>query len=93
MKSDASGRSGRTRDDSDSRRVGCRQRPGSRARFFELIVDAPGGETTIRCVKRCHLACVERGINPKATPMPTFTYQCIGSLRCSSARVGGWLNP
>jgi hypothetical protein len=59
---------------------------------FELVVDAPGGETTIQCVKGCKLAWVERGVNPNATPIPTFTYRCTGS-RCSSARVGGWLNP
>ena len=58
---------------------------------FELIVDAPGGETTIRCVKGCKLAWVERGVNPNATPMPSFEYACTGS-RCSSARVGGWLD-
>jgi hypothetical protein len=60
---------------------------------FELLVDAPGGETTIQCVKGCKLAWVERGVNPNATPQPTFTYRCTGSTRCSSARVGGWLNP
>lgn len=60
---------------------------------FELIVDAPGGETTIQCVKGCTLAWVERGVNPNAAPIPTFTYRCTGSDRCSSARVGGWLEP
>jgi len=59
---------------------------------FELVVDAPGGETTIQCVRGCKLAWVERGVNPNAAPIPTCTYRCTGS-RCSSARVGGWLNP
>jgi hypothetical protein len=58
---------------------------------FELVVDAPGGETTIKCVKGCGLSWVERGINANATPMATFTYQCTAP-RCSSGRVGGWLN-
>jgi hypothetical protein len=58
---------------------------------FELIVDAPGGETTIQCAKGCTLAWVERGVNPSAIRMRTFKYGCTGS-RCSSARVGGWLN-
>lgn len=62
---------------------------------FELIVDAPGGETTVRCVKGCTLAWVERGVNPSATPTSTFKYACTGSTgsqsRCSSGRVGGWL--
>ena len=59
---------------------------------FELVVDAPGGETTIRCVRGCRLAWVERGVNPNAAPISTFTYHCTAS-RCSSARVRGWLTP
>jgi hypothetical protein len=58
---------------------------------FELIVDAPGGETNVRCVRGCKLAWVERGVNPRATPIDTFTYRCTAD-RCSSARVGGWLD-
>jgi hypothetical protein len=57
---------------------------------FELVVDAPGGETTIQCVKGCSLSWVERGLNANATPMATFTYRCTAP-RCSSGRVGGWL--
>jgi len=57
---------------------------------FEFIVDAPGGETTIQCVKGRKLAWVERGVNSNAIPIRTFKYGCTGS-RCSSARVGGWL--
>jgi hypothetical protein len=56
---------------------------------FVLVVDAPGGETTIQCVKGCRLAWVERGVNPNAIPTPTFKYAC-GAARCSSSRVGGW---
>lgn len=58
---------------------------------FELVVDAPGGETTIECVRGCELAWVERGVNPNASRIPTFTYRCTAP-RCSSGRVGGWLN-
>jgi hypothetical protein len=58
---------------------------------FELVVDAPGGATTIECVKGCKLAWVERGVNANDTPMPTFSYRCTAP-RCSSGRVGGWLN-
>ena len=57
---------------------------------FELRVNAPGGETTIECVRGCNLAWVERGINPNAQPIDTFTYACSAD-RCSSGRVGGWL--
>lgn len=58
---------------------------------FQLVVDAPAGETTIKCVKGCELAWVERGVNANATRIPIFTYSCTAA-RCSSGRVGGWLN-
>ncbi len=58
---------------------------------FELVVDAPGGETNIKCVKGCELAWVERVVPATARPTPTFTYQC-SAPRCSSGRVGGWIN-
>ncbi len=59
---------------------------------FELIVNAPVGETTVQCSRGCELAWVERGVHPSATPMPTFTYACKGSIeRCSSAKMGGWI--
>jgi len=57
---------------------------------FELIVDAPSGETTVECVRGCALVWVERGINPNAVPQGKFTYGC-GASRCSSGRIGGWL--
>ena len=57
---------------------------------FEIIVDAPGGPTTIRCVRGCTLAWVERGVNPNAKPFESFDFTCSGA-RCSSFRVGGWL--
>ena len=60
---------------------------------FELVVTAPQGETTIACTRGCTLAWVERGVNPNAVPKPTFTFKCSGvaAVRCSSARVGGWV--
>ena len=58
---------------------------------FELVVNAPEGETTIECVKGCELAWVARGVNPNDTPKPKFNYRCEGARRCSSGRVGGWL--
>lgn len=58
---------------------------------FELVVDAPGGKTTIKCVKGCGLSWVERGLNANSAPSTVFTYECTAP-RCSSGRVGGWLN-
>ena len=58
---------------------------------FELVVDAPGGETTIKCVRGCELVWVERGLNTNASRIPTFTYKC-NAPRCSSGRIGGWLS-
>ena len=57
---------------------------------FEIRVDAPGGSTTVTCVRGCNLAWVERGVNPNAIPQQTFEYSCTAA-RCSSARVGGWI--
>jgi hypothetical protein len=61
---------------------------------FEIVVEAPAGETTIRCVRGCELSWVERGRTPTAETMPTFRFDCSSpSGRCSSHRVGGWLKP
>jgi hypothetical protein len=60
---------------------------------FELVVEAPGGQTTVRCVKGCTLAWVERGLNPRSKSLPQFEFSCSGSARCSSARIGGWVEP
>jgi hypothetical protein len=59
---------------------------------FEIVVNAPVGETTIECVRGCGLAWVERG-DPGGPGSPTFTYRCSGGTvtRCSSSRVGGWI--
>ena len=57
---------------------------------FEVVVNAPSGETTIECVRGCELAWVERGLNPNSQPMRTFRFNCSGA-RCSSHKVGGWI--
>ena len=59
---------------------------------FELIVDAPVGQTSIQCVRGCELMWVERGINPNDTRRSTFSFGCEGRIdRCSSAKIGGWI--
>ena len=57
---------------------------------FELQVDAPAGATTIRCVRGCKLAWVQRGLNPNDAPQPSFEYECTAG-RCGSGLVGGWV--
>jgi hypothetical protein len=59
---------------------------------FELVIDAPAGETDVRCVRGCELVWVER-VNPNAMPIPTFSFGCRGERvqRCSSGRIGGWV--
>jgi len=64
----------------------------SAAPTFELVVDAPGGPTSITCVRGCTLAWVERGVNPDAEPVARFDYLCTAP-RCSSGKVGGWITP
>lgn len=60
---------------------------------FQIVVNAPEGETTITCVRGCHLAFVERGVNPNSKPLPTFRFRCsrTADSRCSSMKVGGWM--
>src|SRR5262245_57694822 len=60
---------------------------------FELVIDAPAGETKIECQRGCDLTWVERGLNPNARPVPTFSFGCSGAgqVRCPSGRVGGWI--
>ena len=60
---------------------------------FELIVNAPAGETSIECSRGCKLKWIERG-NTAAIPQSSFTFACSGAAtRCSSARIGGWVDP
>lgn len=58
---------------------------------FEIVVNAPTGETKISCVRGCTLHWVERGVPDALTPSPTFTYACNGANGCASGRVGGWI--
>jgi hypothetical protein len=58
---------------------------------FELIVNAPAGETTVECARGCKLAWVERGFNPNQGTDAKFTYSC-GAVRCLSGKVGGWIS-
>ena len=61
---------------------------------FEIVVDAPAGETSITCVRGCELAWVERGRHPNAQTMKEFKFDCTSpGGRCSSFKVGGWLKP
>ena len=55
---------------------------------FELIVNAPAGETTVEC-RGCELVWSERGVNPAAKPLRTFMFKCTG--RCSSGEIAGWI--
>ena len=57
---------------------------------FELVVTAPGGETSVECVRGCDLKWVERGLNPNSVLMTKFTFSC-GASECSSGRICGWL--
>jgi hypothetical protein len=57
---------------------------------FEIVVTAPGGNTTVECRRGCELSWVERGLNSNARAMQTFTYGC-GASTCSSGRIGGWI--
>jgi len=57
---------------------------------FELIVNAPAGETTVECVRGCDLLWVERGIPASAMRDKKFVYSC-GAIRCGSGRIGGWI--
>ena len=56
---------------------------------FELIVNAPRGDTSIQCVRGCDLKFIER-LNANSEAIPTFTFSC-GASQCSSGRIGGWL--
>lgn len=60
---------------------------------FELVVSGSAESTRIECRRGCTLAWVERGVNPAATPMSSFSYGCKGAgvTTCTSGRVGGWL--
>jgi hypothetical protein len=61
---------------------------------FEVVIQAPVGETVIECVRGCELFWVERGgPRPGAAPGPTFEFGCTGASvqQCGSGRIGGWI--
>lgn len=58
---------------------------------FELLVNAPTGETRVECLRGCELSWVERGVNPNSSAQPTFSFRCGAANGCSSARIGGWV--
>ncbi|MGH9160065.1 MAG: hypothetical protein ACRD2X_08765 [Vicinamibacteraceae bacterium] len=62
---------------------------------FELIIDAPAGQTSVQCLRGCELMWVQRGVNSNDTPQSTFSFGCRGAAveRCSSAKIGGWIKP
>jgi hypothetical protein len=71
-------------------------RAQSSAPDFELVVEATILEdgsisTAVDCARGCKLAWVQRGVNPKASPMPHFDFHCKGSNNCPSGTIGGWL--
>jgi hypothetical protein len=51
-----------------------------------IAVDAPGGQTVVRCVRGCRLAWVERGVNPNSVPVASFGFGCTGAQCPSLAR-------
>jgi hypothetical protein len=57
---------------------------------FAIEVSAPGGPTTIKCIRGCRLAWIQRGVNPNAMPTASFDFECTAG-RCASGAVGGWL--
>jgi hypothetical protein len=61
---------------------------------FEVVIQAPVGETIVECVRGCELFWVERGgPGPGAEPGPTFQFGCKGASvqQCGSGRIGGWI--
>ncbi len=60
---------------------------------FEIVVNAPTGQTTVQCVRGCGLMWIARGVNPNSQPTEKFTFSCTAPQGCSSSRVGGWITP
>jgi hypothetical protein len=55
---------------------------------FEITVDAPGGETSVRCVRGCTLTWVERGVNPNSKQIPEFQFSCNSGTGGAAVRPG-----
>lgn len=59
---------------------------------FVLALDAPAGESSVRCISGCELLGGRDLGNPAAGRMAEYRYSCsgTGTTRCA-ARVAGWL--
>lgn len=67
-------------------------RAQSRQPDFELMVDAPGGATTVQCVRGCNLQFHMDAGNSDNIPSSTFSFNCPGGTpRCSSRTINGYL--
>jgi hypothetical protein len=65
---------------------------------FEFVVTTTatdtGMDTSVKCVKGCKLAWVQRGVNPRAAQLASFDFSCKGGgsvSQCSSGTIGGWI--
>jgi hypothetical protein len=59
---------------------------------FELMIDAPGGATTVQCVRGCSLQFHMDSSNSDNIPSSTFSFNCRGvASRCSSGTINGYL--
>jgi hypothetical protein len=67
--------------------VGRAQTP---APEFTLAIEAPGGRTTVKCVRGCTLQGGQDEGNPSNRPTPKYWFECSGVTQCS-ATVNGWL--
>ena len=67
-------------------------RAQSRQPDFELMVDAPGGATTVQCVRGCTLQFHMDASNSDNHPSSAFSFNCSGGTpRCSSQTINGYL--
>ena len=55
---------------------------------FELLIDAPGGETSVTCTRGCALIWTGKQVSVEAKSLQTF--KCSNQERCS-ATMGGWV--
>jgi len=69
--------------------VGWTARGQSADPDFELLIDAPVGQTTVKCLRGCTLAWWQDGPH-RSVPIAQFEFACSGTTRCSSGKVGGW---
>ena len=58
---------------------------------FQILVDAPGGETAVHCVRGCNLQFHMDAGNPRNTPQEAFSFACNGGTPRCSAKINGFL--